>query len=138
MTAAEAKREERNQMAGKVAGKDLLTRLADAGEEAIARVVEAPGADRVVGYVNNMRERVDELQKKVRGIDELERRVTELEGRLDELSGTPRGRTPAKRSTAAKGTSSAKSSAKKKPSTSASSASRATSSSAKTGGTSPG
>ena len=39
-----------------------------------------------------MRDRVDELQKKVRGIDELERRVAALEQRLEEVSGPKRRR----------------------------------------------
>lgn len=59
--------------------KDLLTRLADAGEEAISKLGGAPGADRFLGVANSMRERIDELQKKVRGLDELERRVAHLE-----------------------------------------------------------
>ncbi len=67
-------------------GKDLLARLADAGEDAIARLAEAPGTDRIVGAVTSLRERVDELQRRVRGIDALESRVTELERRVDELS----------------------------------------------------
>ncbi len=66
--------------------KDLLTRLADAGEEAIARLAEAPGTDRIVGAVTSLRERVDELQRRVRGVDALEARVTELERRVEELS----------------------------------------------------
>lgn len=69
-----------------MARKDLLARLADAGEDAIARLAEAPGTDRIVGAVSSLRERVDELQRRVRGIDALESRVTELERRVDELS----------------------------------------------------
>ena len=42
--------------------RDLLTRLADAGEEAIQRIGTAPGADRLLGAVNSMRDRVDDLQ----------------------------------------------------------------------------
>ncbi len=82
------------------ARKDLLTRLTDAGEDAISRLHDAPGADRLLGVANSMRDRVDELQKKVRGIDELERRVATLEQRLEALSGPKRRRAPAKRTTA--------------------------------------
>ena len=65
-----------------MARKDLLSRLADAGEEAIAKLAETPGGDRLMGTVNSLRDRIDELQRRVRGIDELERRVTELERRV--------------------------------------------------------
>lgn len=63
--------------------KDILTRLADAGEEAIARLTDTPGADRMLGAVTSMRDRMDEMQKRIRGLDDLERRVAELERRLD-------------------------------------------------------
>jgi phage shock protein A len=66
--------------------KDLLTRLADAGEDAINRLSDLPGGGRFVDAANAMRERMDELQKKVRGIDELERRVAALEAQVAQLS----------------------------------------------------
>ncbi len=66
--------------------RDLLSMLADRGEEAIQKLSDTPGADRLLGAAQSMRERLDELQKKVRGIDALERRVTTLERRLDELA----------------------------------------------------
>ncbi|MBD0330752.1 MAG: hypothetical protein ICV64_11700, partial [Thermoleophilia bacterium] len=66
--------------------KDLLTRLADRGEEAIQRLSDAPGADRLLGVAQSLRDRMDELQRRMRGLDELERRVAELERRVDELS----------------------------------------------------
>ena len=72
-------------MAQRGESRDLLSRLAEAGEEAIKRLGEAPGANRVTEVANTLRDRVDELQKKVRGIDELERRVTALEKRLAAL-----------------------------------------------------
>lgn len=81
-----------------MAGKDLLSRLADAGEEAIQRLSESPGADRVTGVAHAMRDRMDELQKRVRGVDALEKRVAELEMRLEELAGARRAaRVPATR-----------------------------------------
>jgi uncharacterized protein involved in exopolysaccharide biosynthesis len=95
--------------------KDLLTRLADAGEEAIQKLADAPGADRLLGAVQSLRERMDELQKKVRGIDALEQRVAELEKRVDALGGssTTTPKTPAKRTTASKTTKTRSTSAKK-------------------------
>ena len=57
---------------------DLLRRLADLSEEAIQRLSDAPGADRLVSTLNSLRERLDELQRRVRGLEELERRLREL------------------------------------------------------------
>ena len=69
--------------------KDLLSRLADAGEEAIQRLAKAPGGENVLKALNTTRDRVDELQKKVRGIDALEKRVAALEKKVDALSKAP-------------------------------------------------
>jgi len=82
------------------AQKDLLSRLADAGEEAIQRLAKAPGGENVVKALNVSRDRIDELQKKVRGIDELEKRVAALEKKVDSLSKP--ARPAAKRPAAAK------------------------------------
>ena len=68
------------------AQKDLLSRLADAGEEAIQRLAKAPGGENVVKALNTTRERMDELQKKVRGIERLEKRVAALEKKVDALT----------------------------------------------------
>jgi hypothetical protein len=103
------------------ARKDLLTRLADAGEDAISRLGDARGMDRMVGFANTTRDRLDELTKKVRGIDALEKRVAKLEKRVDAMSGT---KSSSKRSTAKK--------------TTAGKATTRASSSEKTGGRSPG
>lgn len=70
-----------------MARRDLLNKLADAGEDAIARLADAPRGARVLGAAGSLRDRVDELQRKVRGIDDLERRVAELERRLAEREG---------------------------------------------------
>jgi hypothetical protein len=67
--------------------KNIVGRLADAGEEAIQRIGSAPGADRVLGTLGSLRERVDELQKSVRGIERLEKRLAAIERRLDKLEG---------------------------------------------------
>ncbi|HXR11059.1 MAG TPA: hypothetical protein VN770_02085 [Gaiellaceae bacterium] len=83
---------------------DLLSRLAELSEEAIHRLQDSPGGDRIVGAMNTMRDRLDELQKRVRGVEELERRLTELERKVDELakesgsSSSRRSTKPAKKS----------------------------------------
>jgi hypothetical protein len=65
--------------------KNLVTRLADVGEEAIQRLGGAPGGDRLVGAVNTLRNRVDEMQKRLRGLDEIKVRLDAVEKRLDKL-----------------------------------------------------
>jgi len=74
--------------------KDLVTRLADAGEEALQRIADLPGGQKALTAVNDLRTRVDELAKKVRGIDELEARVAKLE---KEVAALKKAKTPARR-----------------------------------------
>lgn len=91
--------------------KDLLSRLADAGEAAIKTLGETPGADRFLGAATSLRDRLDELQRRVRGLEGLEQRVAELEEKVDRLakasaeSPAPTGRrTTARKTTATKST----------------------------------
>ena len=72
------------------AEKDFMTRLADAGEEALQKLTELPGGQKAVTAFNDLRNRVDELGKKVRGIDALEARVTKLEKDLAALKKSSR------------------------------------------------
>ena len=67
-------------------GQNLLGKLADAGEEAIQKVGEMPGLTRVTQAVAPLRERMDDLQKRVRGLEDVERRLAALEKRVDELA----------------------------------------------------
>jgi uncharacterized protein YceH (UPF0502 family) len=76
------------------ADKDLIARLADAGEEALQRLAELPGGQRALTAVNDLRTRVDDLAKKVRGIDALEARVAKLE---KELAALKKAKAPARR-----------------------------------------
>jgi len=50
------------------------------------RLTDAPGAERLVGVLNATRDRVDELQRRVRGLEELEQRLAALERKVDRLS----------------------------------------------------
>jgi hypothetical protein len=65
---------------------DLLGKLADLSEDAIQRLSDAPGADRALGALNTLRDRMDELQKRVRGLEDLEKRLSALERKVDKLS----------------------------------------------------
>ena len=50
-----------------MARKDLLTRLADAGEEALNRLTDGATVDRMTAFATSTRDRLDELTKRVRG-----------------------------------------------------------------------
>jgi hypothetical protein len=65
--------------------RDFFTRLAEAGEDAIQRFGDVPGAHRFAQTLNLLRERMEEMQRKVRGIDVLEQRVEKIEQRLTAL-----------------------------------------------------
>src|SRR5438067_9991767 len=64
----------------------LMGKLADAGEEAIGKITDVPMAHKVLEGVNSMRDRIDELSKKVRGIDDLEKRLGALERKVEQLA----------------------------------------------------
>jgi len=98
-TTTSSHKAEPTKVADKAGERDLMTRLADAGEDALQRISELPGGHRAVTAFNDLRARVDELAKKVRGIDALEARVAKLE---KELAALKKAKTPARRSTTPK------------------------------------
>jgi uncharacterized protein involved in exopolysaccharide biosynthesis len=65
--------------------KDILSRVADLGEEALHKLPNFPGGERLLEAVNQSRTRLDEMQKRLRGLDVLETRVDQLEKRLAKL-----------------------------------------------------
>jgi hypothetical protein len=67
---------------------DLVARIADLSEGAIQRLSDMPYGDRVASGLNTVRERVDDLQKRVRGLEDLERRLSALERKVDKLGKT--------------------------------------------------
>lgn len=69
--------------------KNFVERLADVGEGAIQRLGSAPGSDKVMSTLGGMRERMDDLQRRVRGLEDVEKRVATLEKRVDKLEGKP-------------------------------------------------
>ena len=89
--------------------RNLVSRLADAGEEAIQRLGTAPGGERVLGAVNAMRDRMDDMQKQLRAIAQIEKRLSAIERRLDKVEGKGT-RTPARRKTTARKSSTRKTS----------------------------
>jgi hypothetical protein len=79
--------------------KDLLARLADAGEDALRRFAEAPGMERATAYAKSSRKQLDELTKRVQGISALEDRIARLEKQVAALAKESPKRTPARKST---------------------------------------
>jgi hypothetical protein len=93
--------------------KDLLARLADAGEEALSRLASSPGLERVTGVISNLKEQVDALASRVRGLESLEKRVAELERKVERLSKSS-GSSSRKTATTRKTSSSRKNASRKK------------------------
>jgi hypothetical protein len=65
--------------------RDLVSRLAGAGEDAMQRLGELPGGKALLDTAQSFRERLDEVAARIRTIDPLEKRVTALEERLSAL-----------------------------------------------------
>ncbi len=81
----------------------MISRLADAGEEALHRLADLPGGKALVDAMGGVRERLDEVATRLRALDPLERRVASLEKRLDSLEKPRRpaaSRTPSSRAAA--------------------------------------
>jgi DNA anti-recombination protein RmuC len=85
------------------ANKDILTRLADRGEQVVGRITDLPGAKAIMDSTTSLGKRLDEVQKRLRSIDPLEKRVTAVEKRLDKLDGKgSTKRAPAKKRTSSR------------------------------------
>jgi hypothetical protein len=80
--------------------KDLASRLADAGGDAMQKLTDLPMGKALVDGAQQLRERLDELGTRIRAIDPLEKRVTVLEQRLEALE--KKSKPAAKRKPAAK------------------------------------
>lgn len=78
-----------------------MDRLADLGEEAIQRIGNAPGGDKVLAAMAGTRDRIDDLQKRVRGLEALDKRVAAMERRLDKLEGKGKSTTATTRKSSA-------------------------------------
>lgn len=90
---------------------DILSRFADLGEEALQKLPNVPGGNKLMDMVNQSRTRLDDMQKRLRGLDVLEQRVDELERRLAKLETSATTKKATARKPAAK-----KPAAAKKPS----------------------
>jgi chromosome segregation ATPase len=82
--------------------KDLVSRLKDAGEDALQKLGDVPGGKKALEALNGLRERLDDLQKRMNRVDELEKRVEALEKAAKKPA--PRKRTTTSSSSASKPT----------------------------------
>jgi TolA-binding protein len=65
-----------------------IAQLASLGEEVLDKASQNPTTARVVNAAVQLKERVDDLAKRVRGLEALEQRLAQLEGRVEQLEGT--------------------------------------------------
>ena len=78
--------------------KTPLDRLANLGEEVLGKAAQNPSLSRVLQTAMQLRDRVDDLTKRVRGLEAMEKRIDELEQRVAKLEEPPK-KTPAKTAT---------------------------------------
>ena len=74
-------------MAGKTRttqDKDVISELADVGEDALRRLVDVPRSI-VIGTMDGLGDRFHDIATKLRAIDPLDRRLGAIERRLDSL-----------------------------------------------------
>jgi len=91
-------------MAQQKKNKDLLSRLADRGEQVVGRITDLPGAKNLLDRTAQLAKSLDDVQKRLRSLGPLEKRVASVERRLDKLEGkgTTRKRPATRRTTSAR------------------------------------
>jgi TolA-binding protein len=62
-----------------------ISQLASIGEEVLGKASQNPTAAKVIGGAMQLKDRVDDLSKRVRGLEAMEQRIAALEERIDEL-----------------------------------------------------
>ena len=75
--------------------KSTLDRLTSLGEEVIGKASQNPNLARVVSAATQLKDRVDDLSKRVRGLEAREKRIAELEQRIKKLEGAKKTDPPA-------------------------------------------
>jgi hypothetical protein len=77
-----------------MAQKNLIEKLADAGEDALTKLAGASAAHKVLEATSGVTKRLDEMQKRLRGLADVEKKVARLERRLAKLEAAGRAKTP--------------------------------------------
>jgi len=62
-----------------------LSRLASFGEDVLEKAAQNPTTSKLVTPVLQLKERTDDLARRVRGLEAMERRIEQLENRLAKL-----------------------------------------------------
>ena len=70
--------------------KTPLDRLANLGEEVLGKAAQNPNLSRLVQTAMQLRDRVDDLARRVRGLEGMEKRIDELEQRVAKLEQPPK------------------------------------------------
>jgi hypothetical protein len=96
----------------KTQDKDVISKLADKGEEALQKLGDLPGGKSLLKAVGDLRTRLDDTTTKLRKLDPLERRVSAMEKRLAALE-KPKPKAATTRKPAARKTAARKSTARK-------------------------
>ena len=78
-----------------MATKSTLDRLTSLGEEVIGKASQNPNLARVVGAATQLKDRVDDLSKRVRGLEAMEKRIAQLEQRVKKVEGAQKRATTA-------------------------------------------
>jgi polyhydroxyalkanoate synthesis regulator phasin len=78
--------------------KTPLDRLANLGEEVLGKAAQNPSLSRVVQTAMQLRDRVDDLTRRVRGLEAMEKRIDRLEQRVAKLEKPPKKAAATKKS----------------------------------------
>jgi hypothetical protein len=73
--------------------KNPLDRLASIGEEVLGKAAQSPATSRLVQSAMQLKDRVDDLTKRVRGLEAMERRLEQLEKRVAKIEAKPKAST---------------------------------------------
>jgi outer membrane murein-binding lipoprotein Lpp len=68
-------------------GKSPLDRLASLGEDVLGKASQNPTAAKLLQGAMQLRDRVDDLSKRVRGLEAMEKRLAQLEKRVAKVEG---------------------------------------------------
>jgi TolA-binding protein len=79
--------------------KSPLDRLASLGEEVLGKAAQNPTTSRLVQAAMQLKDRVDDLSKRVRGLEGMEKRLAQLEKRVAKLEGSGQAKPSASRKT---------------------------------------
>ena len=69
-------------------GRNPLAHLHQIGEDVLGKAQKNPTAARVLHGAMQLKDRVDDLSKRVRGLEAMEQRLAKVEQRIAELEGS--------------------------------------------------